>query len=65
MTSMDRAVTEIVSCLDTRMPFPYPAAEAVSTWEAIVGFHASHARNAAWIELPLTGVDCAREVRSG
>ena len=30
-----------------------------------VGFHASHARNAAWTELPLSGSDREREVLSG
>jgi hypothetical protein len=33
--------------------------------EAIVGFHASHARNAAWTELPLTGADREYEILSG
>ena len=34
------------------------------TLEAVVGFHVSHARNAAWVELPLLGVDRDREVLS-
>ena len=63
-TSMDQAVAEIVDWLDNRTPFPYAAAEAVRTLEAIVGFHASHARNAVWTELPLAGDDRDREVLS-
>ena len=65
VSGMDRAVTEIVEWLDGGIEFPYPASEAVDTLEAIVGFHASHARNAAWTEIPLSGVDREREVLSG
>ena len=65
VTGMDRAVSEIVEWLDGGTEFPYPAAEAVATLEAIVGFHASHARNAGWTELPLLGSDREHEVRSG
>ena len=65
ITGMDRAVSEIVEWLDGGDEFPYPASEAVDTLEAIVGFHASHARNAAWTELPLSGSDREREVLSG
>ncbi len=65
VTGMDRAVSEIVEWLDGGTEFPYPASEAVDTLEAIVGFHASHARNAGWTELPLLGSDREREVRSG
>ena len=58
---MDRAVSEIVEWLDDGTEFPYPASEAVDTLEAIVGFHASHARNAAWTEFPAVGCrPCAR-----
>ncbi len=64
-TDMDRAVAEIVAWLDGSAPFPYPTEEAVHTLEAIVGFHASHARNAGWTELPLSGADREREVLSG
>jgi predicted dehydrogenase len=63
-TSMDRAVAEMVAWLDGGT-FPYPAQEAVHTLEAIVAFHASDARNAAWTALPLAGADREREVRSG
>ena len=64
-SSMDRAVGEIVDWLDGGAPFPYAASEAVQTLEAIVGFHVSHARDAAWVELPLTGMDREHEVLSG
>ena len=64
-SGMDRAVMEIVMWLDDGAEFPYPASEAVNTLEAIVGFHASHARNAAWTELPLSGADREREVLCG
>lgn len=65
ISGMDRAVSEIVTWLDDGNDFPYPASEAVDTLEAIVGFHASHARNAAWTALPLSGADREREVLSG
>ncbi len=65
ISGMDRAVSEIVTWLDDGNDFPYPASEAVDTLEAILGFHASHARNAAWTELPLSGADREREVLSG
>lgn len=64
-TSMDVAVAEMVGWLDGNNPFPYSAHDALRTLEAIVAFHASHACNAAWIELPLRGEDRQREVRSG
>ena len=54
-TGMDRAVREIAASLRGEAPFPYPAAEAVDTLEAIIAFHASHRRNSAWVELPLRG----------
>lgn len=52
-TSMDRAVSEIVDALEGKAPFPYGAALAVRALEAIVAFHASHARQSTWVELPL------------
>jgi hypothetical protein len=64
-TSMDRAVAEIVAWLDGGTTFPYPTEEAVHTLEAIVAFYASDARRAAWVDLPLTGADRDRELRSG
>ena len=60
-----RAVREMVDWLDDGTPFPAPGQDAVRTLEAIVAFHASHARGTAWAELPLTGEDRQREVRSG
>ena len=62
---MDRAVAEIVAYLDRQVPFPYAAEEAAHVFEAIVGFHASHARNAAWTALPLSGDDRKIEIASG
>ena len=64
MTGMDRVMSGIVAWLDDRIVFPYPAEEAVRTLEAIIAFHASHARNAAWAELPLVGADREHEVFS-
>lgn len=64
-TSMDLAVSEIVARLDGASPFPYPARAAARTLEAIVAFHASHASNTAWKELPLSGDDREIEVQSG
>jgi predicted dehydrogenase len=63
-SSMDRAVCEIVDWLDGK-PFPYEAQEAVHTLAAIVAFHASDARNGAWVDLPLQGADREIEVHSG
>jgi predicted dehydrogenase len=65
ISGMDRAMAEIVACLDQQIPFPYAAEEAVHVLEAIVGFHTSHARNAAWTDLPLSGPDRKIEVASG
>ncbi|MDA0839940.1 MAG: hypothetical protein O2857_19405 [Planctomycetota bacterium] len=62
---MELATSELVQALDGTATFPYDAAEAVHTLEAILGFHASHARNAAWVDLPLLGEDREREVLSG
>jgi predicted dehydrogenase len=67
-TSMNRAVTEIVAWLDEGRPpeqFAYQPMEALAVLEAIVALHASDARDAAWVALPLTGPDREREVHSG
>lgn len=64
-TSMDVAVVEIVDWLEGTAPFPYPAVEAVETLEAIAGFHLSHARSGAWVDLPLQGEDRNHVVNSG
>ncbi len=65
ISGMDRATAEMVAHLDQASPFPYAAEEAVQVLAAIVGFHASHARNAAWTTLPLTGDDRKIEITSG
>ena len=64
-TSMDRALDSIIAWLDEGTPFPCPPEESVRTLEAILAFHASDARNGAWVALPLEGADRARRLRSG
>ena len=64
-SSMDQAVREIVAWLDDGTPVSCSAEESLRTLEVIVACHASHARQAAWTELPLTGADREREVHSG
>jgi predicted dehydrogenase len=65
VTSMDRALTEIVAYLDDRTPFPCTPDDAVHILEVIVGFHASHTRNSAWTALPLSGDDRKIEIATG
>ena len=65
VSAMGRAVGEIVASLNGGAPFPYPAEGAVRTLEAILAFHASHGRNAAWVEMPLTGEDREIVLHSG
>ena len=62
---MDRIVSEIIAWMDEGTPFPFSAKENVAVLEAIVGIHASHARSAAWTDLPLEGKDREIEVLSG
>ena len=64
-SGMDRAVDEIVQYLDGDAEFPYDAEEGRLTFEAIVGFHASHHRNGQFVDLPLAGEDRSHEVLSG
>jgi predicted dehydrogenase len=64
-SSMDQAVREIVGWLDHGAPVCCSADESLLTLEVIVAGHASHARQAAWVELPLVGADREREVQSG
>ncbi len=64
-SGMDVAVAEIVDHLDGTKPFDLSAALAVHALEAILAFHASHARDGAWCTLPLTGEDRQRELLSG
>ena len=65
VSSMDLAVREIVRTLVNGAEFPWSPAASVRTLEAIAGLHASHARNAAWTPLPLTGDDRSLLVNSG
>ena len=65
ITSMDRAVSEIIDQLDGKKPFSISPEESVHVFETIVGFHASHARNGAWTNIPLTGKDREIEVHTG
>jgi len=65
ISGMDRAVTEIVDWLDQKSTFPYAAVEAVHTFETIVAFHASHKKQARWVDVPLLGEDRDFEVLSG
>ena len=64
-SGMDVAVREMVAWLDGGAPLEYAPEEAVHVLEASVAFHASHAKNSAWVELPLEGDDREIEVRSG
>lgn len=64
-TSMDRAVAQIIAALDGEQPFPHDPADSAHVLEAIIGFHASHRKNGAWVSLPLTGSDREIEVHSG
>jgi hypothetical protein len=58
-------VQAIVTWLDQGGPFFYPAAESLHALEIVVGFHLSHARNSAWVELPLSGAERQRVIHSG
>lgn len=62
---MHLLVKEMVHTLTTGEPFPMPGEDAVRTLEAIVAFHASHAKKAQWVELPLQDADREFEVKSG
>lgn len=64
-TFMHGAVADIVKSLDEGGPQTIPVDDAMRTFEAIVALHVSHDHGAAWAELPLTGQDRQREVRSG
>lgn len=56
-SGMDVAVREIVAWLNDGTPVVPGPEEAVHVLEAIVAFHASHAKNSAWVDLPLVGAD--------
>jgi len=64
-SAMNQAVREIVQALDDDAPFPCAPTESVHTLEAIVACHASSAKNAAWVALPLKDEDRAIEVLTG
>ncbi|MCH2126186.1 MAG: Gfo/Idh/MocA family oxidoreductase [Pirellulaceae bacterium] len=64
-SSMDRAMNEIVDCLDGKTTFADPAINSVHTLEVIVACHASHAVNSSWVVLPLSGADREIVVQSG
>ena len=64
-SSMDVAVAEIVTALDGGPAVPVAAEESQHVLEAITAFHLSHARQAQWVELPLTGDDRSVEIHSG
>ena len=64
-SSMNRAMSEMVQALDGDAPFPYAAEEATHILEAIVACHASSAKSAAWVELPLQGGAREIEVLTG
>ena len=64
-TGMDVAVREMVGWLDGESDFDYDPTETVQVLEAIAAFHASHAKNSAWVVLPLTGADREIVVNSG
>ena len=64
-SSMGVACDEIVNWLDTNGDFSYGPKTARLTHDLITGIHASNEKNAAWIELPLSGSDLERAVESG
>lgn len=64
-SGMDRAVDEIIQHLEGEAEFPYDVEEGRLTFEAIVGFHASHHKDGQFVDLPLVGEDRAYEVLSG
>jgi len=64
-TAVDRAVDEIVHCLDTGAAPSSSGEDGRAALEIILGFHVSDRQGGAWVELPLTGADRDLEVRSG
>ena len=64
-SSMDLALAEIVKTLDGTQPFEDDPLDSVHTLETILACHASHQRNSAWVEIPLTGADRELQVHSG
>jgi len=65
-TSADHAVRQIVGWLEgNKDGCTHRAQESVDVLEVIAAFHVSHARNGAWVALPLEGKDRETPVRSG
>lgn len=64
-TSMDTAVAEIVTALDTDSVSPYPSEISLRVFEAIVAFHVSSDLHGGWVPLPVEDVDRTREIRIG
>ena len=64
-SSMDTAVNELVSWLDSRGDFCVEPQAAVDTLEIIAAFHSSHSANGAWVALPLTGENRKIIINSG
>ncbi|REJ73646.1 MAG: gfo/Idh/MocA family oxidoreductase [Planctomycetota bacterium] len=64
-SSMDVALREIVDSLDGKVAFSDPPENSLHTLETIIACHASHRRNAAWVELPLQSDDRELIVHSG
>ena len=66
LSSMDHAVTEIVAWLDDdRVKVEGSGDDAARTLEVIAALHTSHDLGSAWVDLPLTGMELQRMIRSG
>ena len=66
MTSMDRALSEIIALLDKLDKpenFSTPAIDALHTFEVIAGMHLSHANGGSRINLPLVGTERDQRVK--
>ena len=64
-SGMDVAVREMVAWLDNGRVLEYDPVETVHVLEAIAAFHVSHAKNSAWVKLPLVGNDRDIKILSG
>jgi len=64
-SAMNQAVREMVQALDGDTPFPCAATESAHTLEVIVACHASSAKHASWVDLPLEDADRDIEVLTG
>jgi predicted dehydrogenase len=64
-SSLDRAVTEIASCL-TRGGQPCSTGEdGLAALEIIIGFHVSNRQHGQWVQIPISDTDRNLEVLSG